>query len=54
MLVRIEGFRIERLLTKAFEKGIVIRSVRILSDTAAEGWIAGADLKKIRKLARSL
>ena len=54
MLIRIEGFRIERLLTKAFENGIVIRSVRILSDTAAEGWIAGADLKKIRKLARSL
>ena len=54
MLVRIEGFRIERLLQKAFENGIVIRSLRIISDTRAEGWIAGDELKKLRKLAKSL
>ena len=54
LLVRVEGFRIERLVQKAFEKGIVIRSFRMVSDTCAEGWIAADDLKTLRKLAKSL
>lgn len=54
LLVRVEGFRIERLVQKAFEKGIVIRSFRMVSDTCAEGWIAADDLKNLRKLAKSL
>lgn len=47
LLVSIEGFRIERLVQKAFERGIAIRSLRIVSETRAEGWIAGADLKEL-------
>ena len=54
LLVRIEGFRIERLMQKAFERGITIRSLRVLSDTCAEGWIAADDLKALRKLAKSI
>ncbi len=54
LLVSIEGFRIERLVQKAFERGIAIRSLRIVSETRAEGWIAGADLKELRKMAKSL
>lgn len=54
LLVRIEGFRIERLLQKAFEGGIALRSLRMISDTCAEGWIAADDLKSLRKLAKSL
>ena len=54
LLVSIEGFRIERLVQKAFERGIAIRSLRIVSETRAEGWIAGADLKELRRLAKSL
>lgn len=52
--IKIEGFRIEKLLQKALENKIAIRSVRIVSEITAEGWIAGADLKKLRKLAGSL
>ena len=54
LLVRIEGFKIERLLQQALDRGITLRSLRMLSDTCAEGWIAAEDLKALRKLAKSL
>ncbi len=54
VLVRIEGFRIERLLSKAFDYGIKIKSLKIVSDTEAVGWIAKSDLKYMRKLGKSL
>ena len=54
LLIRIEGFRIERLIDKAFKEGIIIRSLRMISDTCGEGWVAADDLKKLRKLAKSL
>ena len=53
LCVRIEGFRADRLLNRACEAGIKIHDLKILSDTEAEGWIAAADLKKLRTIGKS-
>lgn len=52
--IRIEGFRIDRLINKVHQNGIALRELRIISDTEAEGWIARQDLGQLRKLAKSL
>lgn len=51
--IRIEGFRLDWLLNQANEAGIIIRELRIISDTEASGWIAAADLALLRRLAKS-
>ncbi len=52
--ISIEGFRVDKLLSAAFQKGIMIKNVRILSDTEMIAWVSYADYKKIKKLAKSL
>lgn len=54
MLVRIEGFRIEKFLSEAADRGIVMRGMKVLSDTEVEGWVAAADVKTLKKLSKSL
>ena len=51
--IRIEGFAIARLINKARDAEITMKNITLLSDTEAEGWIAAADLKKLRALGRS-
>lgn len=51
--VRIEGFRTDRLLNLAREAGIIIRDLKIISETEAEGWIAAADFEKLRAVGKS-
>jgi len=51
--VKIEGFNAGRLINLAHGAGILMRNVRIISDTEAEGWIGAADLNGLRGLAKS-
>lgn len=51
--VRIEGFRLEQLLDRALNEGLDIRSFRLISDTEAVCQLSAADLKKLRRLAKS-
>lgn len=51
--IRIEGFSIARLINKARDAGIIMKNITFTSDTEAEGWIAAADLKKMRALGRN-
>lgn len=52
-LVRIEGFGISKLISRAHDDGILLRNVRVVSDTETVVHISYEDLKKIRKLAKS-
>ncbi len=52
--VRIEGFQLERLVDKAARKGILIRDIRIISDTEAEIRISWQDLKTLKKMAGAI
>ena len=52
-LVRIEGFGISKLISKAHDEGILLRSVRVISDTEAVAHISATELKQFRKLAKS-
>ena len=52
--VRIEGFRLERLLDKAMKEGLNVKAVRIHSDTEMTCVVSPADLKALRKLGRAL
>ncbi len=52
--ISIEGFRGDKLLSAAFQKGITIKNVRVISDTELSAWISYADYKKLKKLAKSL
>ena len=52
--IKIEGYKLDRLLNKAMKGGLDIKSVQIRSDTELSCWVSPSDLKKIRKLARSL
>lgn len=52
--LRIEGFKADKLLNMAFRKGIFMRRICVLSETEITVWIAAVDLKKLKKLAKSL
>ena len=52
--LRIEGFKADKLLNMAFRKGIFMRQICVLSETEITVWIAAGDLKKLKKLAKSL
>ena len=52
--IKIEGFRIDRLLDKAMKKGLDLRNIRIISSLQAECWTTPDDLKELKRLAKSL
>lgn len=52
--VRIEGFRTDKLIDRAFRKGIALKNVRIISETEAEAQLAAKELKTLKKLAKSV
>lgn len=52
--IKIEGFRIDRLLDKAMKNGLDIRNIRIVSPLQAVCWIADSDLVRLKKLAKAL
>ncbi len=51
--ISIEGFRGDKLLGAAFRKGMLLKNVRIISDTEITAWLSYTDYKKIKKLAKS-
>lgn len=51
--IRIEGFRIDRLLDKTFKNGIHMKNVQLKSETELTCWISSEDLKQLRHLAKS-
>lgn len=52
--VRIEGFRTDKLIDRAFRKGIALKNVRIISETEAEAQLTAKELKTLKKLAKSV
>ena len=49
--VRIEGFQIGKLLDAAARSGMLLKAIRVDSETAARAEIAACDLKSLQKLA---
>ena len=49
--VRIEGFQIGKLLDAAARSGMLLKAIRVDSETAARAEIAACDLKQLQKLA---
>ena len=49
--VRIEGFQIGKLLDAAARSGMLLKAIRVDSETAARAEIAACDLKPLQKLA---
>ena len=47
--ISIEGFRVDKLLSAAFQRGITIKNVRIISDTEMIAWTSYVDYKKLKK-----
>lgn len=43
--IKIEGFRTDKLIDKAFRSGIVLENLRVISDTEVRAEIAGDELK---------
>lgn len=52
--ISIEGFRTDKLLAAAFSKDIALKNVRPVSETRVIAWISYKDLKKLKKLAKSV
>lgn len=52
--VKIEGFRIDRLLDKAMKRGLDVRNIRILSPLKAVCWVTPGDLAELKKMAKAL
>ena len=52
--IRVEGFKLDRLLDKAMKAGLDIKSIHLVSDTELTCWISPRDLKVLKKLGRSL
>lgn len=48
--IRIEGFRLDRLLNRAMAANIELKQVRTRSETELTCWISTADLKKLQKV----
>ncbi|MGN1414913.1 MAG: sporulation protein YqfD [Anaerovoracaceae bacterium] len=53
IFVKIEGFRLDRLLDRAMKAGLELRSVRMKGETELTCWISRADLRKLQKLGKS-
>jgi len=51
--IKIEGFRLNRLLEQAMKNGLQVKQVRILSETELTCWISSRDLNQLRRLAKS-
>lgn len=54
VLIRIEGFRLNRVVTQAMKAGIQLKHIRMVSETEMICWISAEDLKLLRGLAKSL
>ena len=54
VLIRIEGFRLNRVVTQAMKAGIQLKHIRMVSETEMVCWISAGDLKLLRSLAKSL
>lgn len=54
MQIKIEGFRIDRLLDKAMKGGLDLRSIKMISQIEVLCWITPYDLKKLKKTAGAL
>ncbi len=54
VLIRIEGFRLNRVVTQAMKAGIQLKQIRMVSETEMVCWISAEDLKLLRSLAKSL
>lgn len=52
--IRIEGFRIDKLLNRAMKEGLDIRGIQFLSQLEAICWLTPEDLKQLRKLTKAL
>ena len=53
IFVKIEGFRLDRLLDRAMKAGLDLKSVRMKSETELTCWISRTDLRKLQKLGKS-
>ncbi|MBR5516562.1 MAG: sporulation protein YqfD [Firmicutes bacterium] len=51
--ITIEGFKINRLISKAIEANIGLRHLTYISDTKVQCYILDADLNRLQKLAKS-
>lgn len=51
--IKIEGYRIDRILTKAIEKNIVLRNLKHLRDTEIEVLVSKEDYNKLKKLTKN-
>ena len=45
VLIRIEGFRLNRVVTQAMKAGIQLKQIRMVSETEMVCWISAGDLK---------
>ena len=54
MKITIEGFKVERLVSKAVEENVRFRQLVYVSDTKVQCYIDNYDLKKLEKLAKSI
>ncbi|MFR8235878.1 MAG: sporulation protein YqfD [Anaerovoracaceae bacterium] len=52
--IKIEGFRIDRLLDKAMKRGLDVRNIRIISPLQAVCWVTPQDLAELKKMAKAL
>ncbi len=52
--IKIEGFRLNRLLDQAMKNGLQLKAVCMRTDTELTCWISSSDLKQLRRLAKSL
>lgn len=51
--IKIEGVRLEPLVNQALSQGLNLKQFRMLGDMEAVCWISAADLKRLRRLAKS-
>ena len=51
--IRVEGFRLERLLDQSLKKGLELKQVRMVSSTEMTCWISAREVKTFRRLAKS-
>ncbi|MCI6012270.1 MAG: sporulation protein YqfD [Firmicutes bacterium] len=51
--IKVEGFRLERLLDQALKAGLDLKAVRMTEDNALTCWLSREDLKRLRHFAKS-
>lgn len=52
--IRIEGFRLDRLLDRALKEGLQLKQVRMTGSTELTCWVSRQDLRRLRRLAKSV